>query len=59
MMQEEKSKIYQNRLRNIQSENARCEQSSRIAMQMQFSGYTPVCDNISDCDIQNLSLIHI
>ena len=53
MMQEEKSKIYQNRLRNIQSENARCEQSSRIAMQMQFSGYTPVCDNTSDCDIQN------
>lgn len=52
-MQEEKSKIYQNRLRNIQSENARCEQSSRIAMQMQFSGYTPVCDNTSDCDIQN------
>ena len=52
-MQEDKSKIYQNRLRNIQSENARCEQSSRIAMQMQFSGYTPVCDNTSDCDIQN------
>lgn len=52
-MQEDKSQIYQNRLRNIQSENARCEQSSRIAMQMQFSGYTPVCDNTSDCDIQN------
>lgn len=52
-MQEDKNKIYQNRLQNIQSENARCEQSSRIAMQMQFSGYAPVFDNTSDCDIQN------